>query len=115
MDPQQHALMHALLLGTWTGTLTSSDGSATPLDLAATNDKHGELTLRLASAQSKAVGAASDVTLDGHRLRWTQALSGMSCKVSAVMTGATEQTAGMMKGTMACADSELAFALQKKK
>lgn len=115
IDPQQHALMHGLLLGNWTGTLTSPDGSSTKLDLAAMNDRHGELTLKMASSRSKDVGAASDVVLDGHTLRWTQALSGKSCKASAVVTAQTAQTAEKMKGTMACPEREVAFALEKTK
>lgn len=114
MDPELHALIHGLL-GTWTGTATSPDGSSTSLTLAATNDKQGTLTLKPPASASKDVGAARDVVFDGHSLRWTQMLSGVSCKASATVAAATEQTVGTMKGTMACPDREMAFALEKTK
>jgi hypothetical protein len=113
MDPQQHALMHGLVLGTWTGMVTSPDGSSTKLGVAVMNGKHGELTLKAASPL-KDIGSASDVVLDGHTLRWTQGLSGMSCKAFATVTEAATQAAAM-KGTMACPERELAFALTKTK
>ena len=106
--------MHGLV-GNWTGTLTSPDGSSTKLSLAATNDRHGELTLKMASSRSTDVGTATNVVTDGHTLRWTQALSGQSCKASAVVTAKTAQTADMMRGTMACPGREVAFALEKTK
>ena len=87
----------------------------TLLDLAAMNDRHGALTLKMASSRSKELGGASDVVLDGHTLRWTQALSGKSCKASAVVTAETAQTAEMIKGTVACPEREVAFALEKTK
>src|SRR5262245_20973760 len=80
IDPQQHALMHGMLLGNWTGTLTSPDGSSIPLDLAVMNERHGELTLKMASSRSKELGAASALVLNGDTLRWTQAFAGTSCK-----------------------------------
>lgn len=114
IDAQEHALMHGLV-GNWMGTLTSPDGSSTKLSLAAANDRHGELTLKMASSRSTDVGTATDVVMDGQTLRWTQALSGQSCKASAVVTAKTAQTADMMKGTLACPEREVAFALKKTK
>src|SRR5262245_49568736 len=46
MDPEQHAVLHALMHGTWTGSLSSSDGSS-PLDFVVGADRHGAVTFKM--------------------------------------------------------------------
>jgi hypothetical protein len=110
VDPQQHALLHGLLLGTWTGTLTSADGVATKLNLVAARDSHGDLALRVTGENLK---QAKDVSLEGNTLRWTQAVSGAPCKAAGTLSSATDDAAGALKGTVGCKNEEMTFALQK--
>lgn len=110
VDPQLHALMHGLFVGTWTGTLTSADGVATKFNLVAARDGHGDLTLRVTGDNLK---QAKDVSLEGDKLRWTQAVSGAPCKAAGTLSHAAEDAVDTLKGTMACKTGEMTFALQK--
>jgi len=110
VDPQQHAVMHGQLVGTWSGTLTSADGIATKFNLVAARDSHGDFTLRVTADNLK---QAKDVSFEGSTLRWTQAVSGTSCKAAGTLSHAAEDAADNLNGTVACKDGAMTFALQK--
>jgi hypothetical protein len=107
--------MHARLLGTWTGTLSAPEGVAGPFHLSVANDKTGKLTLTVSADRPGQAGAVSDLALDSHGLHWTQSLSGVPCKATAILQAGTEHASDTMKGTMACEHGDIAFALQKAK
>src|SRR5262245_30593982 len=110
VDPQLHAAMHSLL-GTWTGTLSSANGPEL-MRLVASNDSDGRLTLTLTS-DSAHFGSASDVTLSSKEVRWTQALADGSCRASASLAAAKNQSPETLKGTLTCATTSVPFALEK--
>ncbi len=85
VDPEVHAAMHAQLLGTWSGTLTSTGGSPSTLHLVIANDKQGKLTVKMSADPSMKAGAASNVEIDALGLHWTQALADASCKATAAV------------------------------
>src|SRR5438128_1687157 len=64
VDPAVHAAMHGQLLGTWSGTLTSTGGSPSTLHLAIADDKQGKLTVKVSADPAMKAGAASDVEID---------------------------------------------------
>jgi hypothetical protein len=113
VDPAVHDAMHARLLGNWSGTLTSSGGSPITLQLAIANDKHGKMTVKMNTDRSMKAGAASDVAIDALGLHWTQVLSETSCKATAVLDTATHHAPDTVRGTLACEQGELAFALHR--
>lgn len=115
LDPAQHAAMHALFHGSWTGTSTSIEGVPTKLDLAVATDKQGKVALKMNADQSGRVGAASNVAFEGNSLQWVQTVSGTACKATAVVSAATPLVPETMKGTMTCERGEITFALQKAK
>ncbi len=112
-DSGQHAAMHALLHGSWKGTFSSSQGLSSGMDMAVGYDNTRRVTLRMSTDQPIRAGAASNFVMDGATFRWTQDLSGASCKASAVVTPATPQVPEMMEGTMACEHGEMTFVLRK--
>lgn len=111
IDPQLHAVLHALI-GTWTGTIASNSGPA-KMHLTATNDADGHLALTLASESSLNVGAAEGVALRGNSVRWTQAVGNASCSASASLKDISAKPSGRLKGTLTCADGKMAFDLGK--
>jgi hypothetical protein len=115
VDPSQHAAMHALMHGNWTGVSISRAGMSRKLDLIVANDKRGNLTLRMTTEQPVRVGSAKHVNLEGRTLTWTQDYSGAPCKATAVVSAATDLVPETLKGTMACHQGEITFALQKTK
>ena len=129
MDSAQHAALHALLHGSWDGTVASPHGGASEMHLSVAHDSLQHVILMMnaghpthAGAATRSLGctdyeatcAATDLEMNGDHLRWTQSLSGKSCKATAVVSPATAQVAETMKGTMACADGEMTFMLHKK-
>ena len=115
LDPDEHAAMHALLIGKWTGTSIFPGAVSEKLNLAVGHDKLGKMTLTMTADRSVRVGAASDVALAGSTLHWTQVVSGAPCRVSAVVNGRTPSSPETLKGTMACEQDEIAFTLEKTK
>ena len=115
VDPSEYAALHALLHGNWAGTSSSPEAVSGKLALAVARDKRGILTLKMKADQPIRVGASSGVAVEGNTLHWTQVVSGAPCKVSAVLSGSTPQAPDTMKGSMACRDREITFALQKTK
>lgn len=115
LDPSQHAAMHALLHGNWTGTSSSPGALSRKLDLAVATDKLGNVTLKMKADRPIRAGAASRVALDGNTLHWTQDVSGAPCQATAVLSAATPLVPDTMKGSMACEQREITFELQKTK
>lgn len=115
MDPSEHAAMHAVLLGNWTGTSSSFDAASRKLALAVAKDKRGNVTLKMKAEQPIRVGPSSRVAFESNTLHWTQVVSGTPCKATAVLSPATPLVPETMKGSMACDDGEITFALQKTK
>jgi hypothetical protein len=112
IDPQLHAAMHSLV-GTWTGTLGSTNGPEL-MHLVAANDSDGHLTLKLKSDSAR-FGPASDVALKGNAVRWMQVLAGASCRASASFAAPKEQSPETLKGTLTCAGTRVPFTLEKQK
>ena len=115
LDPAQHAAMHALLLGTWTGTSSLPGAVSRKLDLAVGHDKLGNVTLEMTADPMVRVGAASKVAIDGGILHWTQAIAGSECQATATVNGSTALRPETLKGTMACEQGEVTFTLRKTK
>lgn len=114
LDPSEHAAMHALL-GNWTGTSSSPGAVSKRLNLAVAGDKLGNVTLKMKADLPIRVGAASSVALEGNTLHWTQDVSGTPCQATAVLNAATPLVPETMKGSMACENGAITFALQKTK
>ena len=115
VDASQHAAMHPLLLGHWTGTSHSLEGASSRFDVTVANDKQGNVTLKMDTDEPVRAGAASHVTFQGSTVHWTQDISGTPCQVSADVSVATALVPDTMKGSMTCGDGDITFALQKAK
>ncbi|HYT69139.1 MAG TPA: hypothetical protein VEL51_22140 [Vicinamibacterales bacterium] len=115
LDPAQHAAIHARLLGNWTGTSSFPGAVSRKLDLAVGHDKLGNVTLEMTAEPTVRVGAASKVAIDGGTLHWTQAVAGSECQATAVVKAPTALRPETLKGTMACEQGEVTFALRKTK
>jgi len=109
----EHAATHSLLLGTWKGTFSPSQGIASGLNLSVSRDTDRKLTLRMSADQILRAGPVSGVTINGDKLHWTQELAGASCKASAVVSGATPSAPQTMQGNIACEEREITFTLHK--
>jgi hypothetical protein len=115
LDPSDHAAVHALLFGNWTGTSSSLEAASRELALVVAKDKRGNVTLKMKADQPIRMGASSSVAFEGDTIHWTQVVSGRSCKAAAVLSAATPLVPETMKGSMACENGEITFALQKTK
>jgi hypothetical protein len=113
LDSAQHAALHALLHGSWTGTLQSTQGVAEGLDLSVAHDSLHSVILDMSMHHHAHVGAASNLTLNGDTLHWTQELSNKPCQVTAVVSAAAARTPEVMNGKVACEDGERTFTLHK--
>jgi hypothetical protein len=82
--------------------------------MSVAHDSLRNVALRMSIDQPSRGGAASDVVMNGDKLQWTQDLSGVSCKATAVLTAATALVPEMLKGKMTCEDGEITFTLHKK-
>jgi hypothetical protein len=111
-DSATHAAMHALLHGSWTGTLTSAQGASSEMAISVTRDSSkGHLAFTVSTARSKRGVAARDLVMRGDTLRWTQELAGTSCSASARVAPAGTRT---LNGRMVCGKDESTFTLQRK-
>lgn len=113
-DSAEHSALHALLHGSWTGTLRSPQGVSSGLDLSVVYDSLRIATVQLRADKSIRVGGASHFTVTGDKLQWTQDVAGASCKATAVLNAATTLVAGVMEGKVACEDGESTFTLRRK-
>lgn len=114
MDPARHAAMHALLLGSWAGTLSSAQGVTSALGLSVTQDSAQNVVATMRTDTPARAGAATNFVMDGDKLEWAQDLSGASCQANAVLTAATPRVPETIKGTMKCEDGAATFTLRKK-
>lgn len=108
-----HDAMHARLTGRWTGTLTSAHGATTELTLAVAHDSLQGMTLTTGAGERIPTGKIGNLAMDGTRLQWTQDVSGVSCKATAVLSPATALDRETVTGKMACADGDRTFILRK--
>ena len=115
LDPAQHAALHALLQGDWHGTLTAPRGPSRPVELTVSTDKLGNGIFRLTGDRAVHVGPASQVSIEGRRVRWVQDIAGMPCKAVGDVIAATSRDPETLKGTMSCTQGEMTFALSKTK
>jgi hypothetical protein len=113
LDSAAHAAMHALLHGSWTGTLTQK-GASSRFALTVGQDSLRKVTFAIQAAEPLRIGAATDLAMAGDRLEWTQSVSGRPCRATAVLSGATPGSPEAMKGTLACPQGDLTFAVRKK-
>jgi hypothetical protein len=112
-DSATHAAMHAMLHGSWVGTLTSPNGASSTMSLSVSRDSVRGLALTVSTAETKRAGAARDLVMVGDTIRWTQDLSGVACKASALMTSARAAAPQALKGKLACDNVESTFTLKK--
>src|SRR5262245_39374140 len=106
VDSATHAALHALMEGTWTGMLLHPQHDSSAVQMSVAHDSLHKLLITMSSAQPNRVGLASGVTVTGDELRWTQVLSGVPCKATAVVSKATAPTPATMNGRMMCEDRE---------
>ncbi len=112
-DPAHHAAMHALLHGTWQGSIRSLRGGSGSLQMSVTPDSLRKLIIKLSAVRPIQAGAARDVVMDGATLHWIQDLSGQSCHANAVLSAATPAVPETLDGRIACEDGEFTFTLRK--
>ena len=115
LDPAQHAALHALMHGEWHGTLSAPGGTSASLRLNVSTDKEGHEAFKMIADAAAHVGSATQIALEGHRVRWMQDISGRPCKAVADVAAATASDPETLKGTMTCAQRELTFNLRKTK
>jgi hypothetical protein len=113
LDSAQHAAMHAMLIGSWKGTFSYPQGATAGMQLSVIDDSHHKVALRMNTDRSMRAGVATNVEVNAGELRWTQELSGNSCKATALLTPSTTHARKAMNGRMVCADRELTFTLEK--
>lgn len=112
-DHADHAAMHALLTGRWSGTVTSAQGVASNLALAVAHDSVQGVMLTTDTGKRIPASKISNLRIEGTRLQWTQDVSGESCKATAVLSPATRLERETVKGKMTCADGDRTFVLRK--
>jgi len=112
-DSATHAAIHAMLLGSWTGTVSSHHGVSSDMTLSIAHDSLHRMTFTMHTDQSHPAGIVADVALKGDTLRWTQSVSGKSCKATSVLSAATPRAVATMQGTLVCEDRETVFSLRK--
>ena len=114
IDSAQHAMLHKLMHGTWSGTFSSPHGIG-DLDLAVLHDSLMKtMSFQFSGSHFAHVGAAKDFSLRGDTLLWTQQLPDGPCNARAVVTPATNRAPDTMQGTMDCDGHTVSFQLQKK-
>jgi hypothetical protein len=83
------------------------------MQMAVAHDSLLKLLLTINGAKRTGGATASDFMIQGDTLHWTQALSGATCRATAVLTAATPAVPEM-NGRMVCPDSAVTFSLRKK-
>ncbi len=114
IDSAQHALLHQLMHGSWSGTFSSPHGTG-DLDLAVLHDTIMKtMHLNFSSNHMANLGTSQDFGLRGDTLVWTQQLKEGPCQAFAVLTPGSASTPDTMQGSMDCDGHKLSFTLQKK-
>lgn len=112
LDSAQHAALHALMHGTWTGTLTSPHG-VTGLNLSVAHDSLHRLLFQMSANQGSRAGAGTEFALRGDTLHWNQELGGATCHASARMNVNSLHAASAIHGTLKCDSGDVSFALKR--
>jgi len=110
-DSATHAMLHALMHGSWSGTVTAthSNGGALTQDVKA----HDQTTFVFRAGEANERNA-SNFVLRGDTLQWAQQLKDKTCTATALLDAAARQTPETITGTMACDHDNFPFKLQKK-
>ncbi|MEP6690595.1 MAG: hypothetical protein ABJD07_05525 [Gemmatimonadaceae bacterium] len=95
-------------IGTWEGTYQADHGPAGAFKMAIIRDGALKATVEMTSGTSAVPTTVTDVKIAGNTATWTQALMGMSCKSSAVLS------AGTLRGETVCAHGSMGFLLRKR-
>ena len=111
-DSATHAAMHARLLGSWHGTLQSLSGSSTELAMYFALDRSRNLSLKVVGAPATDFGTSKNVSLNGDKLSWTQAVAGKPCRALARLASDSLR-AEVLNVTVACDGDERTFFLRK--
>ena len=114
MDSAQHAALHALVHGMWTGTI-SDHGTASPFSMSIAHDSI-YLTLMHATTTSPiTLGTGQHMTSAADTVHWIQDVSGVACPATAALrASATSNATPTMEGAIACPGHALRFTLTKK-
>jgi hypothetical protein len=113
MDAEQHAALHALLDGTWLGTLNMPAAESRPFTLNVSKTASGADVFAVTAAPPLHLGDASQFGVEHQRIHWIQNVSGESCKATADIARAAMHDPEILKGTMSCAHGDLTFSLTK--
>lgn len=112
-DPATRDLLHALFHGTWTGTLRSPEGAVSALRLSASPDTLQGAKVSLYADRPSRGGDAKGFVLTGDTLQWTQDLSGVSCRASALVSGTSASAPQRLQGKITCVNGESTFSLSR--
>ena len=112
MDSAQHAALHALIHGTWTGTILDH-GAASPFSVSIAHDSVHAALLRAMSSAPFTLGSAHHMMpAAADTIRWSQDVSGIPCPTTATVRSLATSKA-TMDGIIACPNRELHFTLVK--
>jgi hypothetical protein len=112
MDSAQHAALHALIHGTWTGTI-SDHASTSPLKVSIARDSLHAAIVAGAGGSPMTLGAAHRwMAAARDTVRWIQEVSGMTCATTAAVRSNGSGTP-TMEGVIACPNRELHLTLRK--
>ena len=112
-DSATHAAMHALFHGSWSGTLTSSHGITSMMELSVARDSVLGVVMKVNADKGKRASASDLILGEDKQLRWTQEVSGTKCKASAALSVATKTSREALIGRMSCDGVESSFTLQR--
>ena len=113
MDPEQHAALHGLLDGKWLGPLSTPAGESRQMTISVTQTASGGDLFSVTAAPSLPFGAARQLAVQHHRIRWVQSVSGEDCKATADLVDGATPDRKILKGTLSCAPGDLTFSLTK--
>lgn len=110
--PQMDPTLHALLHGTWTGTLVSPRGSG-ELRLSVRQDSvHGAM-VKVVAASGGFSDNASALAIRGDTLRWRQEVADKTCPATAVLNTLNSTEKQSLTGSLACEGGDMTFVLHK--
>jgi hypothetical protein len=113
MDSATHAVLHALLMSAWHGTITTPHGTGAAT-MAIALDSLRQVHVSFTSDQHAMAGTATAFAMRGDTLQWIQDMGGTPCKATMVVSAALRSAdPAALKGNIVCAEGDLAFALTK--
>lgn len=110
-DSATHAMLHALMHGSWSGIVSTPHSDGRTLTQDGTAQRQMMFVLRAGEIGER---SASDFVLRGDTLQWTQQVKDKTCTATALLNAAARQTPETIAGTMVCDHDNLPFKLQKK-